>query len=129
MTTPTTITGQTGSNPPRNGANDANADAKAKAALKVKKERKRSKNKLKKQKDKEKKNDNNNNNYVKFDGLIAEGVMKGVTISPGLSATMTSDFRNMKKLAAVYVAIQTLAGCYRNHETSWQKDVENEMSW
>ena len=105
-TTTTTTTGQQGSNPPKNGANGANADAKAKATLEAKNEKDRIKNKLRKQKVKEKKNDNNNNNnnYVKFDGLIAECVMKGVTISPGSNATMTSDFRNMKKSAAVYAA-------------------------
>ena len=58
-----------------------------------------------KQRNREKKNNNNNNNHVKFDGLILEGVMKGVIISTGTSTTMTtSDFQRMKKAAAVYAA-------------------------
>ena len=65
--------------------------------MEAKKEKKKLKEKLRKQRNREKKNDNNNNNHVKFDGLISEGVMKGVTISTGTSATMTSDFRLMKK--------------------------------
>ena len=52
------------------------------------------KRRKKKLRDKERKNDNNNNNYVKFDRLITEGIMKGVTIAPGSSATMTSDYKN-----------------------------------
>ena len=97
-TTTTTTTGQAGNTPPKNGANGANADAKAKAKSEAKKEKSKIRNKLRKQKIKEKKNENNNNNnnHVKFDGLILEGVIKGITISPGTSATMTSDFRNME---------------------------------
>ena len=106
MTTTTTTTGQVGNNntPPKNGSNGASTDAKAKTTLEAKKEKKKMKEKLRKQRNREKKNDNNNNNHVKFDGLISEGVMKGVTISTGTSATMTSDFRRMKKAAAVYAA-------------------------
>ena len=131
MTTTTTTTGQTGSNPLKNGGNGANTDTKAKATMEAKKEKNRIKNKLRNQKNKEKKNDNNNNNYVKFDGLIAEGIMKSGTISPGSSATMTSDFRNMKKVSSSVRSlkrIRTLAGCYRNHGTSWRQNVENETS-
>ena len=41
-------------------------------------------------------------NYVKFDGSITKGIMKGVTISLGSSAKMTSDFSIFKKSAAAY---------------------------
>ena len=41
---------------------------------------------------------------MKFDGLIAKGIMKGVTISPGSSATMILDFKNMEMLAVAYAA-------------------------
>ena len=98
-TTPPT-TGQAGSNPTKNSANDANTNAKVKAKLEANKEKLRKK----KQRDKERKNDNNNNNYVNFDRLITECIIKGVTISPGSSVTMKSDFRNIKKSAAAYVA-------------------------
>ena len=94
-------TGQGGSIPNKNGTNDANADAKVKAKPEANKE----KRKKRKQREKErKKKKNNNNNYVKFDGLSTEGIMKDVTISPGSSASMTSDFRNFKKSAAMYAA-------------------------
>ena len=75
-------------------------NAKTKEKLKVNKEKRRKK----KLRDKGRKNDNNNNNYVKFDGSITDSIMKGVTISPGSSATMISDFRNIKKSAAAYAA-------------------------
>ena len=101
MTTTPPTTGQAGSSPNKNGANDADTSAKAKAKLEANKEKK----KRRKQKEKERKKDNNNNNnYVRFDGLITEGIMKGVTVSPGSSASMTTDFRNFKKSAAAYVA-------------------------
>ena len=45
---------------------------------------------------------NDNNNHVRFDRLITEGIMKGMTVSSGSSASMTSDFRNFKKSAAAY---------------------------
>ena len=41
---------------------------------------------------------------VKIDESINEGIMKGITISPGSSATMTSDYMNFKKSAAAYAA-------------------------
>ena len=63
--------------------------------------RKKEKNKKQKATKKESKN---NNNHIKFDGLITNGIMKGVTISPGSSARITSDFRNYKKAAAAYAA-------------------------
>ena len=110
-TTTTTMTSQAENNDnstPKNGSNGASADAKAKAKAtsEAKKEKKKLKEKLRKQTNREKKNNNNNNNnnHVKFDGLITEGVKKGVTISTGTSATMTYDFRRMKKTSAVYTA-------------------------
>ena len=86
MTTPPPITGPE-SSLNTTGANDADAQAKAKAKLKANNE----KRKRRKQGEKEwkKKKKNNNNNYVKFNGLIKEGIMKKVTISPSLSARMT----------------------------------------
>ena len=80
MTTTTPSTGQTGNNSSKNGDDNANANAKAKA----KSDANREKQKKKKQKDKEKRknNNNNNNNHVKYVGLIAEGIMNGVTINP-----------------------------------------------
>ena len=56
------------------------------------------------EKRKERRKKKNNNNYMKLDGLINEGIMKEVTISPGSSATMASDYRNFKKSAAAYAA-------------------------
>ena len=99
----TSTTSQAGSTttPPKSGSSDASADAKAKASLEAKKEKKKVK---RKQKRKEKKDNNNNNNHVKFEGLQSEGIMKGVTISTGNSATMTSDFWTYKKKTAVYAA-------------------------
>ena len=41
---------------------------------------------------------------MKFDGLIMDGIMKEVTLLPGSSANMTSDFMNFKKSAAAYTA-------------------------
>ena len=41
---------------------------------------------------------------MKFNGLITKGIMKGVITSSGSSATMTSDFKNIKKSTAVYAA-------------------------
>ena len=102
MTTTPPTTGQGGSNPTKNGANDANTNAKVKA----KSEANNKKRNRRKQREKERKKDNNNNNYVKFDGLITKGIMKGVTISPGSSATITSDFRNIKKSVAAYAALK-----------------------
>ena len=98
MTTTTPNAGQTRRSPNKNGDNDVDTSAKAKAKLEANKEKK----KKRKQKEKESKKDNNNNNYVRFDGLITEGIMKGVTVSPGSSASMTTDFRNFKKSAAAY---------------------------
>ena len=101
MTTTTPSTGQARSSPNKNGDNNADTSARAKAKLEAKKE----KQKRKRQKEKDKKKDNNNNNnYVKHDGLITEGIMKGVTISPGSSASMTTDFRKFRKSAAAYAA-------------------------
>ena len=94
MTTTTPNAAQDGRSPNKNGDNNADASAKAKAKFEAKKE----KQERKRQKEKDKKKDNNNNNnYVKHDGLITEGIMKGVTISPGSSASMTTDFRNFRK--------------------------------
>ena len=88
----------------------------AKAEKKKKKKRKENKNKNK-----------NNNNYTRFDGLITDGIMKGVTISPGLSTTMISDFRNYKKSAAAYATAKDYKhwpGVIRNMEpipeTEWK---------
>ena len=62
---------------------------------------------MKKKKRKKNKNRNkNNNNYMKFDGLITDGIMKGMTISPGSSARMTSDFRSYKKSSAEHAAVK-----------------------
>ena len=94
MTPPPPNTGQ-GSNP-TNGANDADAKAKAK----VKSEANKEKKKKRKQREKERKN---TNNYVKYDGLIKEGIMKEATISPGSSARMTSVSMIFKKSLVVYV--------------------------
>ena len=62
------------------------------------------KEKRKKRKPRGKERKKNNNNYVKFDGLRTEDIMKNVTISPGSSASMTSDFRNFKSPVATYAA-------------------------
>ena len=101
MTTTTPSTGLTGSNSNKNGDDNANANAEAKA----KSDANREKQKKKKQKDKEKrKNNNNNNNYMRYEGLIAQGIMNGVTINPGTSASMASDFRKFRKAGAAYAA-------------------------
>ena len=90
MTTTPPNTGQAGISPNKNGDNNADASAKAKAKLEAKKE----KQKRKRQKEKNKKKDNNNsNNDVKHNGLITEGIMKGVTVSPGTSASIFNDNR------------------------------------
>ena len=47
----------------------------------------------KKKKKKKKNNYNNNNNRVIYQGLIKDGVIKGVVISSGTSAQMATDFR------------------------------------
>ena len=39
---------------------------------------------------------------MKHKGLITEGIMKGVTISPGSSASMATEFRKFRKSAAAY---------------------------
>ena len=64
----------------------------------------------KKKRNKENKKNKNKNNYVECDGLIRDGIMKGVTILPSSSARMKSDFRIFKKSAAAY----TLAKGYKN---------------
>ena len=105
MTTPPPTTGP-GSNPNTTGANNAEAKTFTKTKLEANKEKK------KRRKQREKYNNNNNNNYVKFDGLITEGITKEVTISPGSSARMTSDFRIFKRSECSSKRLQTLAGCY-----------------
>ena len=103
MTTITPSTGQTGSNPGKNSDNNASARAKAKAKSEANKEKK----KKQKQKEKEKRrnnNNNNNNNYVRRKGLIAEGIMKGVTINPGTSTSMATKFQKYRKAGAAYAA-------------------------
>ena len=57
--------------------------------------------KVGKRTDKKKKD---NNNQTIYDGLVTDGIMKGMTISPGSSARITSDFRLYKKLGAAYAA-------------------------
>ena len=101
MTTTTPCTGQTGSNSNKNGDDNASASGKVKAKQEAYKE----KQKKKRQKDKDKKKNNNNNNkYVRQQGLIVEGIMKGVTINPGTSAAMATEFRKFSKSAAAYAA-------------------------
>ena len=78
MTTPTPNSG------PKAG--DAAAVAKAKAAAEAKKKEK------KKKKRKNKKNNNNNNNRTIHSGLMKDGILKGITISIGTSAHMTTDY-------------------------------------
>ena len=41
---------------------------------------------------------------MKHKGLISEGIMEGVTINPGTSATQATKFRVFKKKAAAYAA-------------------------
>ena len=98
MTT-TPPTNGTKSNPNTIGVNKADTKAKERAKLEVDKEKK----KKKKQREKDKKNINNNN-YVKFNGIITEGIVKELTISPGSSAKMTSDFRVFVKSGTAYAA-------------------------
>ena len=86
-TTPPTIGPR--SDPNRMGVNDIDAKAKTKAKSEANKEKK----KRRKQKGQDKiNNNNNNNNYVKFNGLITEGNMEVITISPVSSARMKSEF-------------------------------------
>ena len=86
--------------PSKTGTDDAAAKVTAKAALeaKAKKNEKRKKNK------KNKPNNNNNNNQVKCDGLITDGILKDVTITPGSNARMAADYRKYKKSAGAYAA-------------------------
>ena len=62
-----------------------------KAALEAKVEKKKRSKKNRQTK-------KNNNNQIRYN------IMKGVTISPGLSATMTTYFKNFTKSAAAYTA-------------------------
>ena len=99
MTTATPTTGPGGSLN-KTGTDVAAAKAKARALLEAKTKRKerRKKNRQKN------KNNNNNNNHTRYDGLITDSIMEGVTISPESSAGMTADFRTYKKSARNYAA-------------------------
>ena len=46
---------------------------------------------------------NNNNNQTRYEEFETDCIIKGVTISPGSSGHMTSDFRILKKSGAAYV--------------------------
>ena len=103
MTTTTPSTGQAGSNSGKNGDDNASASVKAKAKSEANKEKK----KKQKEKEKERRRNNNNNNninYVRHEGLIAEGIMKSLTINPGTSTTMGNEFLKYRKVAAAYAA-------------------------
>ena len=80
-------------------AGDAAAVAKAKAAAEAKKKKEK-----KKKKRKNKNKNNNNNNRTIHSGLIKDGIMKGITISTGTSAQMTTDFRLFNKSLIAYSA-------------------------
>ena len=95
-TTPNTVPG---GSPNTTGTSNAATKTKAKATLDAKAEKKK-----RRKKNKNKKKKNNNNNQTRYNGLVLEGIMKDVTISPGSSARMTSDFRLFKKLGAAYAA-------------------------
>ena len=102
MTTTIPTTGPKGS-PNKTGTDDAAAKTKAKAVLEAKaKKKERRKGVWKRNR---KKKNNNNSNHMRHDGLITDGIMKGVIISPGDSAGMTTDFRTFKKSAATFRAI------------------------
>ena len=88
MTTPTPNSG------PWTG--DTAAIAKAKAAAEAKKKEK------KKKKRKNKKN-NNNNNHTIHPGLMKDGILKGITISTGSSAQITTDYRLYSKVIIAFV--------------------------
>ena len=91
MTTPTPSSG------PKAG--DAAAIAKAKAAAEAKKKKEK-----KKKKRKNKNKNNNNNNRTIHSGLMKDGIMKGITISVGTSAQMTTDYRLFNKSLIAYSA-------------------------
>ena len=109
-TTTTTPTGQGGSSttPPKNGSDNTSVDAKTQAASEAaKKEKKKLKRKQKRKDKKNNGNGNNNNNNTtkaKFDGLQTDGIMKGITISTGDNASMTTKYRIYKKQLSGYAA-------------------------
>ena len=105
MTTTTSNPAQAGNNSGKTGDEKANASAIAKAKSEANKEKQKKKKKQKEKERKDRRNNNNNNiNYVRHKGLISEGIMENVTINPGTSATMATEFRIYKKKAAVYAA-------------------------
>ena len=89
MTTPT---------PNSSSKTTGDAAAVAKAAAEAKKKEK------KKKKRKNKKNNNNNNNRTIHSGLMKDGIMKGITISVGTSAQMSTDYRLFLISLIVYAA-------------------------
>ena len=114
MATPTPKSG------PKTG--DAAAVAKAKAAMEAKKKEK------KKKKRKNKKN-NSNNNCTIHSGLMKDGIMKGITISTGTSAQMTTDYRLFSKLLIAYAAskgFERWPGVIKNmiaiKDSTWKTD-------
>ena len=97
-------------------AGDAAAVAKAKAAAEAKKKKEEKK---KKRKNKNKNKNKNNNNRTIHSGLMKDGIMKGITISVGTSAQMTTDFRLFNKSLIAYSAA-------KGYER-WPGAIENMM--
>ena len=116
MTTPTP------SSSPKAGGAAAIVKAKAAAEAKKKKEKK-------KKKRKNKKNNNNNNNRTIHSGLMKDSIMKGITISVGTSAQMTTDYRIFNKSLIAYAAskgFERWPGVIENmmpiEEKTWKTD-------
>ena len=76
----------------------ANAIAKAKAELEAKVEQKKQRIKNRQ------KNNTNNTNKTRYDDLVTDGIMKGMTILPGSSGSMTSYFMLLRKLGVASAA-------------------------
>ena len=119
MTTPTPSSG------PKAG--DAAAIAKAKAAAEAKK---------KKEKKKEKRKNNNNNNRTIHGGLMKDGIMKGITISVGTSAHMTTDYRLFNKSIIAYAqskGFERWPGVIENmiaiEEKTWKTEQPNRSKY
>ena len=104
MTTTTPIPAKARNNSDKSGDDKANASATAKAKSEANKKKQKEKKRQKEKDRRNNNNNNNNNNYVKHKGLISEGIMESVTINPGTSATMATEFRILKKKAAGYAA-------------------------
>ena len=104
MTTTTPNPAKAGNNSGKAGDDKANASATANAKSKANKKKLKEKKKQKEKERKDRRRNNGNNIIVKHKGLVSEGIMENVTINPGTSATMATEFRAFKKKAAAYAA-------------------------